>query len=213
MSELVAFTAEQVCRITGLTARQLRYWDATEFFSPTLVDGFRRRAFGRIYSFSDVVGLRSIAVLRNEHGVPLQELRRVGSWLKERHVTPWSSIKFALQGKKVLFIDPDAGVPVEPKGAGQEVLAISLEPIANEMRKAANKLRERSPEQIGKLYRNRYVVHNANVIAGTRIPTSAIWNFHEAGYSAEQILQEYPRLMPADIHAAVEYEARKHSAA
>ena len=89
------------------------------------MDGFRRRAFGRIYSFRDVVGLRTIAVLRNVHRVPLQELRRVGKWLQERHDAPWSSLRFALQGRKVLFIDPDAGVPVEPRGAGQEVLAIS----------------------------------------------------------------------------------------
>jgi hypothetical protein len=29
------FSAEQVCRLTGLSARQLRYWDLTGFFSPT----------------------------------------------------------------------------------------------------------------------------------------------------------------------------------
>ena len=213
MAEIVAFTAEHVCRMTGLSARPLRYWDDTGFFSPTLLDGFRRRAFGRIYSFRDIVGLRTIAVLRNEHRVPLQELRRVGHWLKERHDAPWSSLRFALQGRKVLFIDPAAGVPVEPHGAGQEVLAISLEPIANEMRQAADRLRERRPEQIGQVARNRYVVHNAHVIAGTRIPTSAVWNFHEAGYSEEQILTEYPRLTPADVHAAIKFEATRRPAA
>jgi len=39
------------------------YWDDTGFFSPTLIDEHRRRAFGRIYSFRDVVGLRTIALL------------------------------------------------------------------------------------------------------------------------------------------------------
>lgn len=87
MAEIAAFTAEHVCRLSGLSSRQLGYWDDTEFFSPTVLDGFRRRAFGRIYSFRDVVGLRTIAILRNVHRIPLQELRRVGAWLKERHVT------------------------------------------------------------------------------------------------------------------------------
>lgn len=88
MAELAAFTAEHVCRLTGLSSRQLRYWDRTDFFSPTLLDDHRRRAFGRIYSFRDVVGLGTTSILRNIHRVPLQELRRVGAWLKERHDAP-----------------------------------------------------------------------------------------------------------------------------
>lgn len=213
MPELAAFTAEHVCRLTGLSARQLGYWDRTEFFSPTLLDDHRRRAFGRIYSFRDVVGLRTIAILRNVHRLPLQELRRVGEWLRERHEAPWSSLTFALRGRKVVFVDPTLGVAVEPRGAGQEVLSVALEPIANDMRRAADSLRERRPEEIGRVTRNRFVVHNAWVVAGTRIPTTAIWNFHEAGFSPEEIVVEYPRLKPADVQAAIDFESRRRSAA
>lgn len=213
MTELAAFTAEHVCRLTGLSARQLSYWDKTEFFSPTLLDEYRRRAFGRIYSFRDVVGLRTIGMLRKVHQIPLQELRRVGEWLHNWHDAPWSSLRFALIGRKVVFYDPTSDSIVEPRGAGQEVLPIALEPIANEMRDAAAQLRERQTEQLGQLSRNRYVVHNAWVIAGTRIPTSAVWNFHQAGYSNDAIIREYPRLTPADIVAAVDFERSRQSAA
>lgn len=213
MPELAAFTADNVCRLTGLSARQVGYWAKTGFFSPTLLDEYGRRAFGRIYSFRDVVGLRTIAILRNEHGVPLQELRRVGEWLQSKHDTPWSSLKFALRGRKVVFYDPGSGVAVEPRGAGQEVMPIALEPIAAEMRNAASRLRERRDEQLGQLNRNRYVVHNAWVVAGTRIPTSAIWNYHEAGYSSEDIIKEYPRLTPQDVAAAIDFEAPRHRVA
>lgn len=213
MPELAAFTAEHVCRLTGLSARQLRYWDKTEFFRPTFLEEFRRRPFGRIYSFRDVVGLRTIAILRSAHHIPLQELRRVGAWLKARHEAPWSSLRFALQGRRVLFFDPAEGVAVEPRGAGREVIPIALEPIANEMQRAAAKLRERRRDQIGQVSRNRYVVQNAWVVAGTRIPTSAIWNYHEAGYSARAILREYPRLKAAEVNAAIAFEKQRRSAA
>lgn len=213
MAELVAFTAEHVCRLTGLSKRQVRYWDETGFFSPTLIDEHRSRAFGRIYSFRDVVGLRTIANLRNKHKVPLQELRRVGAWLQREHETPWSSLRFALKGRAVVFIDPRSGTPIEARGRGQAVLAIGLLPIANEMRKAAERLRERQPDQIGKLERKRYVVHNAWVVAGTRIPTEAIWNFHEAGRSAKEIIAEYPRLTPADVRSAIEFESSRRKRA
>lgn len=209
MAEIVAFTSEHVCRLTGLSARQLRYWDETEFFSPTTVAGHRKRAFGRIYSFRDLVGLRTIAILRKQHKSALQELRRVGAWLRAQHETPWSSLRFALAGRKVVFFDPVTGIATEPRGRGQAVLDIALEPIANEMRQAAERLRERQSEQIGRIVRNRYVVHNAWTLAGTRIPTQAIWNFHQAGYDVAAILAEYPRLTADDVHAAVEFEGRR----
>ena len=212
MSEIAAFTAEHVCRLTGLSARQLRYWDNTAFFSPTYIDGYHGRPFGRIYSFRDVVGLRTIALLRKR--APLQELRRVGAWLKERYDAPWASLRFALKGRKVVFFEPGQDVvAVEPRGAGQSLLHIELEPIANEMREQAQRLRERAPEQIGKISRNRYVVRNQPVIAGTRIPTRGIWNYHEAGFSPAEIIREYPRLTEADVRAAIEFEERRRSAA
>ena len=213
MAELAAFTAENVCRLTGLSARQVGYWAKTDFFSPTLVDDHKGRAFGKIYSFRDVVGLRTISLLRNEHRVPLQELRRVGEWLHEKYDTPWASLKFALHGRKVVFYEPGTEQAVEPRRAGQRVMSIALEPIAAEMRDAADRLRERRAEQLGQVARNRYVVRNAWVVAGTRIPTSAIWNFHEAGYSAEEIIKEYPRLTAEDVEAAIDHEAPKHKVA
>lgn len=213
MPEIAAFTADHVCRLTGLSSRQLGYWDDTEFFCPTFLDEYKRRAFGRIYSFRDLVGLRTIAILRKRHKIPLQELRRVGSWLQQRHSEPWSSLRFALAGRKVVFFEPETGGVVEPKGHGQKLLDIALEPIANEMRGAAEQLRERTSEQVGRIARNRFVVHNAWVVAGTRIPTTAIWHYYKAGYSTDAIIAEYPRLTPADVDAAIQFESdRQHVA-
>ena len=213
MSELLAFTADHVCRLTRLSAGQLRYWDKTEFFSPTLLGDHARRTFGRIYSFRDVVGLRTIAILRKNHQVSLQELRRVGAWLHDRHDEPWASLRFALAGKKVVFMDPEHDVAIEPRGEGQRMLNIALEPIASEMRVAAGELRGRSADEFGRIVRNRYVVHNAWVIAGTRVPTEAIWNFHKAGYDTNSIIAEYPRLTAADIDAAIAFQAKRQRAA
>lgn len=209
MSGIIAFTADHVCRLTGLSARQLGYWDATGFFSPTLLNEHRRRAFGRIYSFRDLVGLRVIALLRKKYAVPLQELRKVGAWLSERHEDPWSTLQFSVAGRKVAFHDPEAGIPTEPRGEGQRIFDIALEPIAASMEEAASQLRQRRRGQIGSIERNRHVVHNAHVIAGTRIPTSAIWNLHDAGYRSGDIIREYPRLKPKDVRAALAFEARR----
>lgn len=206
MGELLAFTTEHVSRLTGLSNRQLRYWSDTDFFTPKVAETGRGRPFGRVYSFRDVVGLRTISILRNEHRVPLQELRKVGEWLSKLHDTPWASLRFYVSGKAVYFDDPRSGTTVAARPLGQTVLSIDLKVIAHDMSAAAARLRERTPDQYGKFERHRYVVHNAFVVAGTRVPTSAIWNLHEAGYSEAAIILEYPRLKLDDVQGALEFE-------
>jgi uncharacterized protein (DUF433 family) len=208
----LAFTAENVRRLTGLSKRQLAYWDETDFFSPELINGQGGRVFGRIYSFRDVVGLRTIGVLRKVHRVPLQELRRVGEWLKAHHESPWSRLRFGLSGRRVVFLDPRTGKFTEARGGGQRVIEIELQVIASDMQRQAAGLRERDSAQIGTVVRNRYVVHNAWVMSGTRVPTEAIWNYHRAGYDVDAIIREYPRLTPADVVAAIKFEADRRAA-
>jgi uncharacterized protein (DUF433 family) len=119
-----------------------------------------------------------------------------------------------LAGKRVIFFDPVTNAPTEAGPYGQVVLNVAIERIAHEMREAALRLRDREPQQHGQIVRNRYVVHNAWTVAGTRIPTEAIWNFHQAGYDTARILNEYPRLTEKDVNAAIEFEAgRKRKAA
>jgi uncharacterized protein (DUF433 family) len=50
------------------------------------------------------------------------------------------------------------------------------------------------------------VLNNTPVVAGTRVPTEAIWNFHEAGYDTDAIIREYPQITAADVRAAIMYE-------
>lgn len=101
MDDVLAFSPEQVCRLTGLTDRQLRYWDETEFFAPAYREEVRRSPYARVYSFRDVVGLRALALLRNKHGIPLQQLRKVSKKLGQSYADPWSTLTFYIVGKRV----------------------------------------------------------------------------------------------------------------
>jgi uncharacterized protein (DUF433 family) len=207
MTTIVAFTADHVCQLTGLTKRQLSYWDRTGFFAPRYADENRRRPFSRIYDFRDVVGLRTIALLINKYNIPTRRLRQVGEWLTEHHETPWASLKFYVGGGKVFFDDPGTGERMAIQQHGQQVFPFEMIEVIREMEKAADHLRQRAPDQIGRIVRDRQILHNAPVLAGTRVPTSAVWNFHEDGYDTDAIIHAYPRLTPDDIQAAVTYEA------
>jgi uncharacterized protein (DUF433 family) len=208
------FSADHVRTLTGLSHRQLSYWDGTQFFSPQHADARRRRPYSRVYSYRDLVGLRVIALLRKQHRVPLQELRRVGAWLaKNLSVRPesaWGNITFYVLGPHVYFDDPTEQIRM----SGQELqpaLPIEMSRITGELAESIRRMRERR-HQIGQISRHRYVAHNEPVVAGTRIPTRAIWNLHKAGYGERRIIDEYPRLRPRDVRAAIAHEERRQKA-
>ena len=205
-SVIRAFNANHVVRLTALSHSQLRYWDDTGFFKPRYAFENRRSPFSRVYSFQDVVGLRTLSHLRKVHHIPLQQLRKVARRLSEYRDRPWSELILYVLGKEVYFREPETE-RVRGVLSGQYTL-VHLESIIHDLTSEAAKLKQRSPDQIGHIERHRFVVHNAWVIAGTRIPTRAIWRFHQAGYSADKIIQEYPPLTRADIQAAVRHEEK-----
>ncbi len=90
---VAAFTEEQVERLTGLSKVQLRYWDRTGFFSPAYVEDVPGLPYGRLYSFKNIVGLRTLAMLRVQHNVPLQHLRRVAEKLAHLRDDLWTQTK------------------------------------------------------------------------------------------------------------------------
>ena len=211
MADIIAYTAEQVAQVTGLSVRQLSYWDRNpRFFVPEYQDQDQNRYFGRIYSFRDVVSLRTIAILLKKHHLPLQELRRVDPWLKEHSATPWASLRLYVLDKHVYFQHPESGQIVAARYPHQVVIPVEIAEVVDEVRSASDRLRQRSPGQIGRIDRNRYVAHNAYVMAGTRVPTSAVWSFHQAGYTVDQIIREYPRLTAEDVEAAIHFETERN---
>lgn len=210
MAEISLFTADQAQALTGLSNRQLGYWDHTGFFSPEYIDE-GKGPFRRLYSFRDIVGLRTIAILRKQHDVPLQELRRVGDRISKHH-GPWASLTFWVGGKRVFFENPDTGTREGARPPGQTVLPIEMERIDRDVKRAVEKLRQRLDSEIGQVSRNRHIAQNLWTVAGTRIPTRAIWDFHAVGYDVDSILRQYPALTKKDVEEAIAWESQQQRA-
>lgn len=212
-SVIAAFSEDQVGRLTGLTQGQLRYWDKTGFFAPKFADANRRRAFSRLYSFKDVVALRTISILRNQHHVPLQHLRKVAEKLSHLKDDLWIKTKLFVLNKKVIFQEPGTDRPREVVSDQYVIESILLKTIIADTKKDVEKMHERDQSKIGRVERSRFVSRNAWVVGGTRIPTAAIKRFKDAGYTETQILKEYPDLTSRDIAAALLHEEQESSAA
>jgi DNA-binding transcriptional MerR regulator len=207
-----AFSEESVKRLTGLTSSQLRYWDKTGFFAPQYADPNRRVAFSRIYSFRDLVALRTLSVLRNQHNVPLQHLRKVANTLSHIGYDLWTKQTLYVLNKKVVFHEEKTDLPREVI-SGQYVIGAVLRTIISEMTRDVERMRKRDPDKVGRIERSRNVNRNAWVIGGTRIPTAAIRRYKDAGYTDDEIIAEYPDLTPTDIQAAMIHEQKESSAA
>jgi uncharacterized protein (DUF433 family) len=208
---VTVFSETSVERLTGLSAAQLRYWDKTGFFAPDYADDDRRAPFSRIYSFRDVVGLRTLGLLRRQHNVSLQHLRQVAEKLSHLEDDLWTRTTLYVLNRRVIVHEPSSG-RLRDAVSGQYVLGIPLKRIVADTRRDAERLLRRPETKIGKVEQSRRVLRNAPVIAGTRIPTAAIRRYQEAGYTVEQILAEYPDLTPHDVEAAVNYEESRPAA-
>ena len=202
-TELMAFTGEQAARLSGLTPRQLRRWERSGLFPPqysVIQPADHRR--GQLYSFRDIVGLRVIAILRSEYGVPLRQLGTLRDWLRERCDVPWSSLRLYVAGRSVGFNEP----AISRSSPQHTVVVVELEPVVRDVRQAVKQLRQRNPADVGRTAHYRGVMQGHEVLAGTRIPTATIRDFWQAGYDAAAVLQEYPQLAPEDIEAVLAFE-------
>ncbi len=66
------FSPKDVVRVTGISYRQIQYWDSSGFIRPSARRGGRYRA----YTFGDLVRLQVARELRSR-GVSIQKLRSV----------------------------------------------------------------------------------------------------------------------------------------
>jgi DNA-binding transcriptional MerR regulator/uncharacterized protein (DUF433 family) len=197
-----AFTSEKVRALTGLTPRQLQYWDEQGFLSPSL-----RRQAGRgrrrLYDFRDLVSLRVAADLRRE-GVSLQLIRKAVAHLRELdYQHPLSELRFWQEDSTLYF--EEAGTVREARRPGQTIawFAIPLAAIVTELEAGIVSLDRRVP---GRVERRRGTLGSKPLIAGTRIPVESVQRLRADGADEREILRLYPDLSAADVRAALAEE-------
>lgn len=197
---ITAFTENQVSRLTGISVGRLRYWDRTYFFCPEYGYEERGAPFSRIYSYGDLVSLKVISRLREK--VPLQRLRLVKEKLNQFTPDLWRGLTLWVDGRDVAFVHPHTGQS-EQVLTGQKIIQFPLCETLDDLERGVKDLFLRDNSTFGRVEKKRRVMNNRTVIAGTRVPVSAIRSFHDAGYTADQILEEYPSLTLQDVEAAL----------
>ncbi|MCK0149025.1 DUF433 domain-containing protein [Marivita sp. S6314] len=198
-----AFTDDQAERLSGVSRSQLRYWDRSGFFEPEFGAKDKKLKHSRLYSFRDLACLRVLNTLRNDANVSLQHLRDVKNELRHLGDDLWSKTTLYVLNKKVVIDNPSTSTKEEVVSK-QAILQIPLKVVSEGIRNAIELLNDKPKE--ARIERKNLGSGFDNVISGTRIRVSDIHDFFEAGYSIDQIIEQYPTLRKIDVEAALHFK-------
>jgi DNA-binding transcriptional MerR regulator len=99
--DVAGFPGPQVCKLIGITYRQLDYWARTGLLRPSVADA-RGSGSKRLYSYRDLLELKVIKQLLDA-GVSLQSARRAVDCLRQHLGADLVSAKLVLtEGRSVL---------------------------------------------------------------------------------------------------------------
>ena len=115
------FRGPQVCRIVGITYRQLDYWARTGLLRPSITDA-RGSGTQRLYSYHDVLDLKVIKQLLDA-GVSLRQARRAVECLRDDLGTDLATANLVLAGSDAVLAHSEGEV-VDLLRGGQGVLNI-----------------------------------------------------------------------------------------
>ena len=130
MVEAEGYRVPEVCRIVGISYRQLDYWARTGLVAPSV-----REAGGsgtqRLYSFQDMVLLRTIKNLLDT-GVSLQSIRKSVDYLREHMRTEPTAVTLLSDGRRVYATESEDQI-IDLVKSGQAVFAIALDKVWSDL--------------------------------------------------------------------------------
>lgn len=126
---LAGYRGPAVCKIVGISYRQLDYWTTTGLVQPSV-----RSAEGsgsqRLYAFDDVLQLKIVKHLLDT-GVSLQRIRAAIEYVRERGLS-LRAVTLMSDGQTVYAAD-DQRELIDLLRKGQGVFAIAVEPVVAEL--------------------------------------------------------------------------------
>jgi DNA-binding transcriptional MerR regulator len=129
-----AFTSQEVVALTGITARQLQWWDERKIVVPA------REGHRRLYTFDDVAEIAVICELR-QRGFSLQRVRKVIRFLQRElgkrlveTVSAGAEYHLLTDGRNIFLENSARGVIDVLKNSRQPLLSICLSDTVQQIR-------------------------------------------------------------------------------
>jgi uncharacterized protein (DUF433 family)/DNA-binding transcriptional MerR regulator len=209
----VAYPTPVAAALSGATVRQLSYWRSQSApQGPLLVPEYRPSGGRVLYSFRDVIALRSFVFLREAQS--LQRIRRAVSNLKElgdrEHL---SAYRFVVIDDSIYLVEPSEAEHAAPqrvtnlgtnKGAGRMVIMLGdiLKPFATKKgTKVVDLYRPRPNLEVDPEVRGGFPV-----IRSTRVPYDQVATLVADGLPARDVASFYPGVSAAAARDALSFD-------
>jgi DNA-binding transcriptional MerR regulator len=144
------FTSAEVVSLTGITPRQLQWWDERGIVVP------RREGRRRLYSEDDIAEVAVICALRRK-GFPLQRMRRIMRWLQKEFggrladaVSSGSDYHLLTDGKRIYLENSQRQVIDILKNSRQPLLGVCLSDAVRELREEIFSRRPAQGQPVGR---------------------------------------------------------------
>lgn len=200
------FNTKTIHAITGLTMRQIDYWDKTHFIKPSV-----REAAGygsvRLYSFTDLVQMKVAKTLMDK-GIALQKIRKSITYLKKSLPDvekPLSELRFLTDGNTVFVITRDDKQIVDTLKKGQLVFSIALGDLIEELRgKVIDIEKQRKYEVSVKGHKYPVILHVDTEDGGYWVECSSLPGCASQGDTVEEALEMIRDSIEGHLQVVVE---------
>jgi DNA-binding transcriptional MerR regulator len=123
------YRVPEVCKVVGISYRQLDYWARTGLVRPSIRDA-GGSGTQRLYSFQDLLQLKVVKNLLDA-GIALQQIRKAVEYLKDSK-QPLHGVTLMSDGRRIYTPDsPEAVVDLMSKGQG--VFAIAVDKVRTDL--------------------------------------------------------------------------------
>ena len=202
----MAFPVPITSVLTGATVAQLAYWRKETPSAPPLLIPEGKRSGRYLYSWADVVALRSIVYLRSEKSLP--RIRRAVATLRQLEADEWTHL-----GRYTLISTKRTILVRTPKGQlldlGEQPGTILAEVLMGDV---LAPFETRTGRVVPALKRPRpYITVDPGVLggypvmAGTRVPFDAVAALAEDNLEPAEIRAIYPSVEREAIRDAMDF--------
>ncbi|HYT80135.1 MAG TPA: MerR family transcriptional regulator [Actinomycetota bacterium] len=147
MAEPEGYRVPEVCRLVGISYRQLDYWARTGLVIPSVRDA-GGSGTQRLYSFQDLVQLRTIKSLLDT-GVSLQQIRKAVVFLRKHLGTEPTSVTLMSDGVRVYAAQSEDEI-IDLVKRGQGVFAIALDKVWEDLSTSVGRKRGARPASMAR---------------------------------------------------------------
>src|SRR5262245_29718303 len=112
----MAYMLETVSKVTGATIKQLIHWDSCGLVQPSVAQA-QGKGSRRLYSFIDVLAIKTAVTLRRE-GISLSKVKRCLKYLKDHQPEvqqPLATLNLVTDGASVFLMSDNPGRAVQDR--------------------------------------------------------------------------------------------------